>query len=155
MSKVTSLAAMVHSREAQENAVVAFFSKHPELLEVTLQQLNSRKFKKAELAAVLGELLEAVKKGCPAPTPKPAPKATPKPKAKAKPATERVVKAAFPGIGGDLLVKIIPKATMSREGLVVKFNEQSHREWFDKRPGRNPLLTYASKGVTITVTKKK
>lgn len=146
---VTSLGDLVLNREALENAVVAFFSKRPELLEVSLKELKGRKFKKAELAVLFFELREAVKKS------RPAPKAAPKAKAEPKPATERVVKTAFPGIGGELLAKIVSRATMSRNGLVVKFNEQSHREWFQKRHKFNPKLTYASEGVTITVTKKK
>ena len=149
MSEVTPLANLVKNREAREDALVAFFQENPQLLESDLQQLSSRKLKKGDLASLFFELLEAVKKGRPAP--KPAPEAKPKP----KPATERVVKAAFPGIRAKLLMKIVSMATMSREGLVVKFAEESHREWFDKRPGRNPNLTYVSEGVTITVTKKK
>lgn len=149
MSEVTPLAALVRSRESREDALVAFFEERPELLEVTLKELQGRKFKKGDLASLFFELLETVKKGRPAP--KPAPEAKPK----LKPASERVVKTAFPGCSPNLLAKIVSMSTMSRNGLVVKFAEKGHREWFDKFPGRNPKLEYTSEGLTITVTKKK
>ena len=150
MSEVINIANFVANREAREDAVVAFFRDHPELLEVTEEALGSRKFKKAQLAAALHELLEAVKKGR---TPKAAPKAAPA--SKPKRTLEDVVKTAFPGINSGLLAKIVSRSTMSRNGLVVTFQEESHCDWFQKRHQCNPNLAYAKKGVTITVTKKK
>ena len=73
---------------------------------------------------------------------------------KAKRTLEDVVKTAFPGISSGLLAKIVSRSTMSRNGLVVKFEEQNHREWFEGRHEFNPKLAYVSLGVTITVTKK-
>lgn len=161
MSEVINIETYVKNREAREDAVTAFFQEHPEMLEVTFKELGGRKFKKADLAHLLAGLLEAVKKGC---TPKAAPKAKAAPEAapkqetkaapKAKPATERVVKTAFPGISPGLLAKIVSMSSMSRNGLVVTFQEESHREWFHGRHKFNSKLAYASKGLTITVTKK-
>lgn len=135
-----------------EDAFSAFFNENPEMIEVTLKQLSSRKFKKGDLAAALHELLETVKKSRRIAKPAPAPE--PKPKAQERTLSD-VVKAAFPGIGSELLAKIVSMSTMSRQGLVVKFQKKSHREWFQKRHQFNPELAYAAEGLTIKVTKKK
>lgn len=176
--EVINIAALVKNRELREDALVAFFEQNPELLEATLEALNSRKFKKAELAAVLYELLEAVKKSRtakPKPEPAPTPKAKVEPKAEvateAKPKAEPKVKAevprwpeVFPTFPEPVKAYLRGKTKVVKGEVTITFPEKDGKEippreriWkmLCEKGARNSTLDYFRRGQVVLVIRKK
>lgn len=173
--EVINIAGLVLNRELREDAVVAFFEGHPELLEVTARDLNSRKFKKAQIADLLATLLGAVKKTRtrkPAPTPevKAAPKAEIKPKAEvttaAKP--EPKVKAKvnlFPTFTEPVKEYLRKRTKVINGEVIITFPENDGQkvppiwriwEMLKKDGAKNGAFTYTMRGnIRIVIRKKK
>jgi hypothetical protein len=166
---VINIAALVKNRELREDAVVAFFQQYPELLEVTLQQLQSRKFKKAEVSKWLFELMEAVKKShastTTTSTAEPAPAPEPKAEAEAKPKVVAKRYNLFPTFTEPVKEYLRERTKVKNGEVIITFPEDDGREvppcwriWemLNKKGAKNSAFTYTMRGnIRIVIRKKK
>ena len=167
---VIDIAAFVKARELREDAVVAFFEERPELLKVTLKELQGRKFKKAEVSHWLFELMEAVKKSHAStteakPQPQPEVKAKPEVKPEAQPKPEVKAKPeVFPTFTEPVKAYLRERTKVENGEVIITFPEKDgkkvppqERIWkmLNKKGAKNPLFDYFLRGNTRLVIRKK